>query len=57
MIDDSLGAAWHELHRLAHLLSEVVDRLIQLEARMDRIDRIDPPPTEGTPDGDQDSEG
>jgi hypothetical protein len=53
MIDDSLGAAWHELHRLAHLLSEVVDRLIRLEARMDRID---PPPTEGTPDGNQDSE-
>jgi hypothetical protein len=54
MLDDSLGAAWHELRRLTHLLSEVVDRLIQLEVRMDRID---PPPTEGTPDGDQDSEG
>jgi hypothetical protein len=43
MIDDSLGAAWHELRRLAHLLSEVVDRLIQLE---DRMDRIDPPAPE-----------
>jgi hypothetical protein len=54
MFDDSLGAAWHELRRLAHLLSEVVARLVDLEIRMDRID---PPPTEGTPDGDQDSEG
>jgi hypothetical protein len=50
MIDDSLGAAWHELHRLAHLLSEVVARLIDLETRMDRID---PPPTEGPTDGDR----
>jgi hypothetical protein len=30
MIDDSLGAAWHELRRLAHLLSEVVARLVDL---------------------------
>lgn len=50
MIDDSIGAAWHELRRLAHLLSEVVARVIDLEARMDRLD---PPPTEGTQDGEQ----
>jgi hypothetical protein len=54
MIDDSLGAAWHELRRLAHLLSEVAHRVVDLEARMDRLD---PPPTEGTSDGAQDSEG
>jgi hypothetical protein len=46
MIDDSLGAAWHELRRLAHLLSEVAHRVVDLEARMDRMDRIDPPAPE-----------
>jgi hypothetical protein len=49
MIDDSLGAAWHELRRLAHLLSEVVARLVDLEARMDRID----PPAPEDPHGHQ----
>jgi hypothetical protein len=49
MIDDSLGAAWHELRRLAHLLSEVAHRVVDLEARMDRID----PPAPEDPHGHQ----
>lgn len=52
MYEDAIGAIWHELRRIGHLLAEIVARVIDLEARMDRLD---PPPTEGTQDGEQES--
>jgi hypothetical protein len=41
MFDDAVGAIWHELRRIAHLLAEIVARLVALEERMDRIDPPD----------------
>jgi hypothetical protein len=42
MHDDSLGAAWYELRRLAALLAEAAARITDLEHRLDAMNNHDP---------------